>query len=326
MNTNHTKLRILLFVLALLLLAPVLAHADTAVPDGINYQGLLTDASGKPVQPDGTYTLEFRLWSDPDTEDASALWGRRFDVTVVSGQFNVILNDAGTALAEGAEHRVKSLMDAFAEPKRYLGIKIANAPVTPQEGEAEAAEKATTITGEIKPRQAILSAPYAIQAENGVPVGTIVSYFGTSEPKGWLFCNGQSLTDPAHPEYADLRAQIGDTVPDLRGFFIRGLGGSSESMNEVQDDTTAIPDETPFRTDSTGAHKHVTVVWGSTMQNKFGTRDLGAHPGAYGNAGFNDSTYNGPQTSSDGTHGHTILGGDAETRPINKAFNYIIKY
>jgi len=319
MNTNPTKLRILLFVLALLLLAPVLAHADSTVPDGINYQGLLTDAQGNPVKPDGTYTLEFRLWSDPDTEDASALvWGRRFDVTVVSGQFNVILNDAGTALAEGAEHRVKSLMDAFAEPKRYLGIKIVSAPATPQEGEqqgeAEATEKATTITGEIKPRQAILSAPYAIQAENGVPVGTIVSYFGTSEPKGWLFCNGQSLTDPAHPEYADLRAQIGDTVPDLRGFFIRGLGGYSGSINEAQGYTTAKPRNKDLKADSAGGHSH-----NYSMPVVYEGDAFRIQRGGY----TGPSTY---KTSSAGSHEHTISGFDKETRPDNKAFNYIIKY
>jgi hypothetical protein len=233
MNTSTSARCTSLFLFSLILFATGLASAEGTVPDGINYQGLLTDAKGDPVKPDGTYTLEFRLWSDPDAEDTSTsalVWGRSFTVTVVSGQFNVILNDDGTALAEDAEHRVKSLMDAFAEPKRYLGIKIANAPVTPQEGKVVAAEKATTITGEIKPRQAILSAPYAIKAENGAPIGSIMAFDtfnGTlTIPDGWLPCDNKKIEDPDSP-------LIGKSTPNLISRFIRGnstSGGTGGSL------------------------------------------------------------------------------------------------
>ena len=166
----RTSITSCLIALALLFLTPALVHAESVkvdaegegeaeresvVPSGINYQGLLTDALGEPVKPDGEYTLEFRLWSDPSSEDASKelVWGRAFKVVVVNGQFNVILNDAGAALAEAADHRVKSIMDAFAESKRYLGIKITSAPITNPEGETEgeATVKATMVTGEINP-------------------------------------------------------------------------------------------------------------------------------------------------------------------------------
>jgi len=319
MNTSTSARCTSLFLFSLILFATGLASAEGTVPDGINYQGLLTDAKGDPVKPDGTYTLEFRLWSDPDAEDTSTsalVWGRAFTVTVVSGQFNVILNDAGTALAEDAEHRVKSLMDAFAEPKRYLGIKIANAPITPQEGEAETAEKATTITGEIKPRQAILNAPYAIQAGNGVPVGTIVAFYGTTTPHGWLLCDEKTdLT--SDPKYAELRKVTGsDKTPNLQGYFIRGLGGNSGRMNVGQGYATAIP-KSEFKTkDDEGKHKHAISGWANDC--------FGGQPrtSMHTLAGNQDIVY----TRTDGSHTHTITGGDSETRPVNKAFNYIIKY
>lgn len=300
MKTNTSTRCTSLSLLSLfLLLASGLAHAVATVPDGINYQGLLTDAQGNPVKPDGTYTLEFRLWS----EDNVLVWGRKFDVTVVSGQFNAILNDGGEANVLAGAPETK-LIDAFAAPNRFLGITIAAAP-----------PEVTFSKDEIKPRQAILSAPYAIQAENGVPVGTIVSYFGATEPKGWLFCNGQTLNDPAHPEYADLRAQIGDTVPDLQGYFIRGLGGSSDTtMGKKQDYATAMPISKKFSTTESGTHTHQYNMPIVKMGDAYNIQRGG---------------YTGPEaitTSAAGAHTHAITGGDDETRPLNKAFNYIIKY
>lgn len=322
MNTSTSARCTSLFLFSLILFATGLASAEGTVPDGINYQGLLTDAKGDPVKPDGTYTLEFRLWSDPDAEDTSTsalVWGRSFTVTVVSGQFNVILNDDGTALAEDAEHRVKSLMDAFAEPKRYLGIKINNAPVTPQEGKTEAAEKATTITGEIKPRQAILSAPYAIQAENGVPVGTIVSYYGTTEPTGWLFCNGQSLPGD-RPEYAALRALIGNSVPDLGGEFLRGLA-LGQTLGERQICNTARPKNPTFEVRPDGAHTHsMTTIpcvnTGGQISTVWTNRPL-SQPG--------QNTDN-ISIGTNPAHSHVIDNWDDETRPQNVALPFIIKY
>ena len=50
-----------------------------------------------------------------------------------------------------------------------------------------------------------------------VPVGTVIMYYGSAAPTGYLECNGQSTTG-----YADLEALIGPNTPDLRGEFVRG--------------------------------------------------------------------------------------------------------
>ncbi len=111
--------------------------ADTvSVPQLVNYQGMLTDAEGSPYET-AEYTLVFSIFGEASAGEA--VWGPQTfaDVPVVRGHFNVLLgpvDDAATALDT-----------AFASPASYLEITVA--------GET------------IAPRQQILSAPYAMRAE-----------------------------------------------------------------------------------------------------------------------------------------------------------------
>ena len=53
-----------------------------------------------------------------------------------------------------------------------------------------------------------------------VPVGTVISYYGTTAPEGYFVCNGGSFSATTYPK---LKALLGSNVlPDLRGYFIRG--------------------------------------------------------------------------------------------------------
>ena len=69
------------------------------------------------------------------------------------------------------------------------------------------------------------------------PLGTILSYGGTTAPEGWFLCHGQALS---RTEYSELFAVIGTSfgtgdgsttfnLPDLRGEFLRGAGVNSHS-------------------------------------------------------------------------------------------------
>ena len=61
-----------------------------------------------------------------------------------------------------------------------------------------------------------------IQADLGTtPVGSIVMWYSTTIPTGWMECNGQSTSG-----YTELEAIVGGTVPDFRGRFPLGRSGT----------------------------------------------------------------------------------------------------
>jgi len=129
------KIRYALGGLALIILGAVIpAHA---VPSLINYQGRLTDAAGQAQA--GPVTLTFRVYAA--ATGGSPLWGPQVfaNTPLVDGYFNVILGNDSNSQAVGT---------AFGQaPTAYLEIQVgANPPISP--------------------RQQILSAPYAVTAQN----------------------------------------------------------------------------------------------------------------------------------------------------------------
>lgn len=126
---------------------------------------------------------------------------------------------------------------------------------------------------------------------SAIPVGTIVAYYGTTAPNGWLICDGRSCAG------TELAKMIGNNVPDLRGRFIRMIGGNAAGMGVAQGE-------------SIGPHGH---------RYK---RYVGYASGNAGNAPVTQDG-NGPQTRY--TWDNTESAGSGENRPINMAFNFIIK-
>ena len=73
------------------------------------------------------------------------------------------------------------------------------------------------------------------QISSAVPAGTIQSHAASSAPSGWLICDGSAIS---RTTYSDLYSIVGTTwgsgdgsttfaIPDLRGWFMRGLNGGS---------------------------------------------------------------------------------------------------
>ena len=74
------------------------------------------------------------------------------------------------------------------------------------------------------------------KGSGGVPVGMILAWPVGQNPEdmdNWLECNGQSISPSVYPE---LFAVVGNSVPDLRGLFLRGHGGNSAALGVVQRD------------------------------------------------------------------------------------------
>lgn len=126
--------KILLLILLLYALRYPLSASYAAVPHLINYQGRLTDSSGKPI-PDGTHTIVLRLYN---AQAAGVLrWQGTYQVSVQKGLFSVLL---GGVSDSGFNFATLN----FDEPY-YLEILV---------------------NGEVmSPRQMIASAGYAIRAE-----------------------------------------------------------------------------------------------------------------------------------------------------------------
>lgn len=135
---------------------------------------------------------------------------------------------------------------------------------------------------------------------SSIPVGTIISWPVAQNPAdwqnpdgsyNWLECNGQNFSQAAYPE---LFALMGGQVPDLRGLFLRGLGGNSAALGITQEDEI-------------GSHNH------AESQNT---------PGRVGYVGSSGLIAGG---MSNPPRFFTSYTGGIETRPINQAVRYLVR-
>lgn len=135
-----------------------------------------------------------------------------------------------------------------------------------------------------------------------MPVGTVIIWPSAILPTDgtWLECNGQATA--AYPELA---AIVGATVPDYRGYFLRGYGGNSLGIGVTQGDA--------IRNITGGVYGSVEEK-GSSAYGAFGIVAIST-PGpsaSLKNIGFDFDA-------------SRVVPTAAENRPINKAVYYLIK-
>jgi microcystin-dependent protein len=154
-----------------------------------------------------------------------------------------------------------------------------------------------------------------------MPVGTILPYGGETAPEGWLLCNGDAKS---RTDFADLFAAIGTNfgqgdgsatfnVPDLRGRFLRGadfgagLDPDAASRTAMNFGGNAGDNVGSVQADELRRHRHPLYMMTSSVDNQDGIRvQKDTHEWNY-------------------NYGTGYTGGN-ETRPVNAAVNYIIKY
>lgn len=85
----------ILLSISLFLLLYLSTYAPTVeFPKEINYQGMLTRSDGTTPVPNGTYSIDFRIWSHAtSTSPAYFKWTDTLSVTVTNGLFNVLLGE-----------------------------------------------------------------------------------------------------------------------------------------------------------------------------------------------------------------------------------------
>jgi Phage Tail Collar Domain len=203
---------------------------------------------------------------------------------------------------------------------------------------------------DLKLEQTRLAEQHSRLSRSVPPVGSVVALAGVWPPRkadkgrwtedeiGWLLCDGRKIEGG---QYAALRAVLGEAVlPDYRGCFLRGIdrgtdgrtsgrdkGGVRTHKGPPQCATTQLP-VTPFQTGAPSGqlgYKEPQVVHEvdvyPVMPRRKPRIDLGTGPYSYPVS---------LTTVKDGkvtdTQTHPISGGDPETRPVNMAVNWIIRF
>ncbi len=112
----NSKIKVCATFIALFLLARSSIYAQ--VPQVINYQGQLTDASGNPAN--GTFTIVFSIFGA--ATGGTALYSETQSVTVSNGVFNVLIGSVNPVPL--------NLFDS--SPDRYLEITVNGTVLTPR--------------------------------------------------------------------------------------------------------------------------------------------------------------------------------------------------
>lgn len=167
---------------------------------------------------------------------------------------------------------------------------------------------------------------------NLMPAGVVLPFAGATAPTGWLLCDGTSISRATYPALFTAIGTAHGTadgnsfnVPDYRGRFLRGLDGTAGRD----------PDKASRTAAATGGNtgNNVGSVQGDVMQghahsfsplyyNAPGPNSGGILATGGADAGVTGTSVGAPTTS--GSNGTPRT--SSETRPVNAAVNYIIKY
>ena len=165
------------------------------------------------------------------------------------------------------------------------------------------------------------------------PVGTIVMYAGTTNPTGWLLCNGATIPT----EHTALRALIGTNTPDLMGRVPMGYGDSADNTEVPsayatigakfgRENVALTAAQIPSHTHSGNTSESATTSFMRVVSTSGTALSFNTMSG-YQSAGFVDITnapfpqHSHPFTTDGGTGG----GQAHENRQPSTVVNFIIK-
>jgi microcystin-dependent protein len=167
-------------------------------------------------------------------------------------------------------------------------------------------------------------------SSNAVPAGTVVAFAGTTPPTGWLLCDGSLVSRSAYPAlFAAIQVTygVGDSIntfvlPDHRGRFLRGWdstganvsGEKDRTLGQYENGSTALPQASWSVAGGDHTHPGTGFLYAAGTANDYTL--------ANGSFFYFSATGIGHSVA----HSHSISGGDPETRPLNAAVMYLIKY
>ena len=296
----NSKLLLLSFIM---LLTMVTNHAQTSAEQaGIAVQGIARDETNTAISTGAPINFKFTIYYK-DGQDYNV---HEESISLETDSFGVFSHVLDVDYEKNS---------AFSHNQMYLRI--------------EAGSPLIKISDE-----QLKHVPYAVSANNGVPMGSIMPFLGDQAPAGWVLCHGQTWASVgANGE--KLKAFLGNpsSVPNLQGMFLRGTGTNpvnnqaGPTLNATQADgfKSHLHNKGTIAVSEGGTHKH--AYYDSWRQH------MGDDQGDDQDQLDND--YRAQNTlretpNFDGKHKHDITGstggtGISETRPVNHGVNYIIK-
>lgn len=146
------KLLLLATTLAAALAIHSAALAETQVPSLINYQGHVATSAGVAIGAGSSVNriVTFRFWtSATDTAAASRLYSETQTVTILNGDFSVLIGSG--AAVDGEANSAASMAAVFANKEVFLGITVDDG-------------NTATTDAEVTPRQQLVSTAFAFRA------------------------------------------------------------------------------------------------------------------------------------------------------------------
>lgn len=168
------------------------------------------------------------------------------------------------------------------------------------------------------------------QIDNSIPSGAVMPFAGTSQPNGWLICDGRPVS---RSQYNNLFIALGSgtiygagdgsstfNLPDLRGHFVRGSGensnGTASGAFGAKQAATVVPMGDPSK-----SYKVVVSLWNNvddstaTMRSLLGGEPASVNETSLKIIGYHPGTIDPVQASAM----------SMTTRPANIAMLYCIK-
>ena len=290
---------------------------------GFNFQGYARDADGKPLEGQNI-TVRFTI-HDENTADFAETHSLTTDLF---GVFTAVVGE-GSPLAGSFGALDFSLKDYFLRVEVNKGL-----------GYSTISDTKFTSVPQVK---SSLKTKYA---NNGIPSGAIMPFAGDIDkiPNGYLLCDGKPYSQE---DYLSLYDAIGKAwgedgvstfrVPDLRGYFLRGVDPNSvdkdgDSRNSLYTSGNSGRSVGSYQDDAVKSHLHAAGTLRTTTngEHSHDMNQLADESGNGNNIDGTDGTGTNQNTGIAGNHTHDLTGETAEyigneSRPINVYVHYIIK-
>jgi microcystin-dependent protein len=188
-----------------------------------------------------------------------------------------------------------------------------------------------------------------VTLNSGGVVGGITAFGGSTAPSGWLLCDGSEVS---RTQYAELFAVVGTNwgagngtntfnLPDLRGQFLRGADNGAGIDPDAESrflfysggnegDQVGSFQGHAFQTHAHDindpGHQHDVVHDGYQVSPGSGLFTIASGNGPYGTVDDTRTAKTGITIQAQEATGNLAQPSASETRPVNAAVNYIIKY